>query len=119
MLIVSGVCLYSGCRERTDSFRRKPGRSEEVEQNDDGKRGASYPHATNPLDLEIKQQFFQKLREMKAAAKCPRVIFKLVSNDDIRQKCLCSCLSLELLREFYSSVFFNKDILTVVFFKQN
>ena len=68
------------------------------------KLGASFFHGVNHLDLEIKQ-YFQKLQEMKTETKCHCEIFTLVSNDDIRQKCLCSYLNLEQLRTFYSSIF--------------
>lgn len=52
-----------------------------MEKSDCGKHAASKPHVINLLDLEIKQQYFQKLQEMKGKAKCPLVIFKLVNND--------------------------------------
>ena len=79
-------------------------------ETDYGKLGASFLHIVNRLDLEIKQ-YFRKLQEMKTETKCHCEIFTLVSNDGIRQKCLCSYLNPERLRTFYSSIFFNRDIL--------
>ena len=75
-----------------------------MEEGDYGKLGASYLHTVNLVDLEIKQ-YFQKLQEIKAETKCHCEISILVSNDGIRQKCLCSQRNLELLRKFYSSIF--------------
>ena len=86
-------------------------------ETDYGKLGASFLHIVNSLDLEIKQ-YFRKLQEMKTETKCHCEIFTLVSNDGIRQKCLCSYLNPERLRTFYSSIFFNRDILTI-FVKTN
>lgn len=73
-------------------------------ETDYGKLGASFLHIINRLDLEIKQ-YFQKLQEMRTETKCHCEIFTVVGNDGIRQKCLCSYLSLERLRAFYSSTF--------------
>ena len=89
--------------EGDDNYKSKPGRSEKVET-DYGKLGASFLHIVNRLDLEIKQ-YFRKLQEMKTETKCHCEIFTLVSNDGIRQKCLCSYLNPERLRTFYSSIF--------------
>lgn len=86
--VLTAVWKYSGSRERTDSYKSKPWRSDKVEETDYEKHEETSLHIVNHPDLEIKQ-YLHKLGEIKSEAKRPCVIFEIANKDDMRQKCLC------------------------------